>query len=201
MRNVDTGNLWFTDVLDVAEELETKDKERMSSNYFRSTNPAYDSRNPPSILPQGRDYGYETSSFRHATMGGLFIIIRYNDAIGNQYYSVWNGWEWQFGKGTGNDIKPDTYETEKNRSLVALFWNAIVTTMCGASPAWERPNPFDEWQHQTQQRLFIYKRYLMKEAQYLKNKGYGDIPADFEKLDKKLSEKFNYELNYSEGEP
>lgn len=177
------GNPWISDIIVLASQLETKDKETIYRRYNYIYNTKF-STNHPATLYNGIENGYKTSFVRYNAIDGLFAIIRYKDGLGNKYYSVFNGWSWQFG-GENSAIRLPEYKylrsINEDKEILYQGYPPITKFYYEMALDMEYGRTFPE----------VWDEWLEKDAIKLKEYGYGDIPNDLEETKKNVIEERN----------
>ncbi|MBK6965354.1 MAG: hypothetical protein IPH20_15845 [Bacteroidales bacterium] len=163
------GNPFVTEVIKSAIELETKSRQELNY-YLNSYSNIRLINNHPPILPFGIENGYKTSYYKRFTLLGISSLIKYQDAIGNKYFSLWNGFKWQIGKDTST-IQP---YCNINQEYVLGYKGRIDHDLTGYNKALTH---FEKWKKEVQD--LPYNEWLCKEALYLNKKGLGDVPEVF----------------------
>lgn len=179
------GYPWVTDVIEAALNLETKTKDQLFINMNTSNN-WWDIRNHSTVLPAGIENGYLSSVFSTPALHGIYVIVRFSDVLKNKYYSVWDGFEWKFGEGEPDNVKPEYPEQKwKSSTPVTQFWHHLSHALYGKNPRQVGlPLPYPEWRSKIAERP--YYDWLLKEAKYLKDNGYGDIPLQIKKVNEEM---------------
>lgn len=149
------GAIWISEVVNAALQLETKEQEALYAYRNGIRKELFD--NPPPLFPPGTDYGYKTTELKLPVMGGLFLVIKYNDSTGKPYRSVWDGWRWKFESGENNGFIKPVYRDADGLPVIRYAEKLYL--------AWECQNP--SIVHD-----FDYEFRILDEAAYMEKIGY-----------------------------
>ena len=154
---------WIVDVIGSAIEIETKSKEEIFINTNHGT---LGSSNHPDVLPVGFEYGFKTKPITSSVLKGLFVIINYKDNQGNPYYSFWDGYKWIHNTGILKNRIPE-YQYLKSSNPPLQFYQYLNT--------YETQSKIDQW--------ILFDR-IIREAEFLKLNGFGDVPMQIKESTK-----------------
>lgn len=176
---------WVSDVLLLAMELETKNRKTIFQDFHKEIDIKLLS-NHPAVLSIGISNGYKTSPLQYNSMEGVYVIIRYSDALENKYFSLWDGWSssWKFGE-KNCAIRLPKYHPQFGPPDPSFLFHILTD-------ANEK-----NWQEKLRNTQVIF--WLENDARFLKANGYGNIPNQLNKvyIESKDSNNHLFKINYN----